>query len=98
MFFLPALLSLRRKKFKIMTALQLNAELFRVMGEVADDKDILRQIIDYVKKLAENKRKRAQEKEKQKTLEQIDHALAQVNLIKEGKIKCIPAEELLNEL
>jgi NADH:ubiquinone oxidoreductase subunit D len=81
-----------------MTALQLNAELFRVMGEVADDKDILRQIIDYVKKLAENKRKRAQEKEKQKTLEQIDHALAQVNLIKEGKIKCIPLEDVLNEL
>lgn len=98
MFFLPALLSLRRKKFKIMTALQLNAELFRVMGEVADDKDILRQIIDYVKKLAENKRKRAQEKEKQKTLEQIDESFAELKQIKLGKAKGIPLEDVLNEL
>ena len=73
-------------------------QLYRVMGEIGDDKDIVSQILDFAKDLAEKKRARLKEKEKQKTLEQIDHALAQVNLIKEGKIKCVPAEEVLNEL
>ena len=73
-------------------------QLYRVMGEIGDDKDIVSQILDFAKDLADKKRARLKEKEKQKTLEQIDHALAQVNLIKEGKIKCVPAEEVLNEL
>jgi len=81
-----------------MTLLQLNMQLYRVMGEIGDDKDIVSQILDFAKDLADKKRARLKEKEKQKTLEQIDHALAQVNLIKEGKIKCVPAEEVLNEL
>jgi len=81
-----------------MTVLQLNMQLYRVMGEIGDDKDIVSQILDFAKDLADKKRARLKEKEKQKTLEQIDHALAQVNLIKEGKIKCVPAEEVLNEL
>ena len=78
-----------------MTVLQLNMQLYRVMGEIGDDKDIVSQILDFAKDLADKKRARLKEKEKQKTLEQIDHALAQVNLIKEGKIKCVPAEEVL---
>ncbi|MBR3713454.1 MAG: hypothetical protein IKM98_09700 [Bacteroidales bacterium] len=78
-----------------MTLLQLNMQLYRVMGEIGDDKDIVSQILDFAKDLADKKRARLKEKEKQKTLEQIDHALAQVNLIKEGKIKCVPAEEVL---
>ncbi|MBR4325146.1 MAG: hypothetical protein IKP73_06435 [Bacteroidales bacterium] len=78
-----------------MTLLQLNMQLYRVMGEIGDDKDIVSQILDFAKDLADKKRARLKEKEKQKKLEQIDHALAQVNLIKEGKIKCVPAEEVL---
>ena len=78
-----------------MTVLQLNMQLYRVMGEISDDKDIVSQILDFAKDLADKKRARLKEKEKQKKLEQIDHALAQVNLIKEGKIKCVPAEEML---
>ena len=78
-----------------MTVLQLNMQLYRVMGEIGDDKDIVSQILDFAKDLADKKRAREKAKEKQKTLEQIDHALAQVNLIKEGKIKCMPAEEVL---
>ena len=70
-------------------------QLYRVMGEIGDDKDIVSQILDFAKDLADKKRARLKEKEKQKKLEQIDHALAQVNLIKEGKIKCVPAEEVL---
>ena len=78
-----------------MTVLQLNMQLYRVMGEIGDDKDIVSQILDFAKDLADKKRARLKEKEKQKTLELIDHALAQVNLIKEGKIKCVPVEEVL---
>lgn len=81
-----------------MTTLQLNAQLLRALGEIADDKDIVKQVLDFVNGFVEKKRQNAQAKQKQKTLEQINHALSQVNMIKEGKIKCRPAEELLNEL
>ncbi len=81
-----------------MTTLQLNAQLLRALGEIADDKDIVKQVLDFVNGFVEKKRLNAQAKQKQKTLEQINHALSQVNMIKEGKIKCRPAEELLNEL
>ena len=35
---------------------------------------------------------------KERTLAEIDHALGQLQQIKEGKLKSISAEELLNEL
>ena len=38
------------------------------------------------------------DKAKRNMLRKLDHALAQVNKIKVGKIKIQPVEELLNEL
>ena len=35
-----------------MTAIQLNAELYRAMGEIADDEALLAKVLKYVKKLA----------------------------------------------
>lgn len=35
-----------------MTAIQLNAELYRAMGEIADDETLLAKVLKYVKKLA----------------------------------------------
>lgn len=38
-----------------MTALELNAELYRAMAEIADDETLLNKVLTYVKKLAEKK-------------------------------------------
>ena len=81
-----------------MTVLQLNMQLYRVMGEIADDKDIVSQILDFAKDLADKKRARLKEKEKQKTLAEINESFAELKQIKLGKAKGIPLEEVLNEL
>ena len=38
-----------------MTALQLNAELFRAMGKIADDETLMKKVLNYVKRLAAKK-------------------------------------------
>ena len=38
-----------------MTALQLNAELFRAMGKIADDETLMKKVLNYVKCLAAKK-------------------------------------------
>ena len=38
-----------------MTALQLNAELYRAMGVIADDESLMEKVLKYVKKLAAKK-------------------------------------------
>lgn len=38
-----------------MTMLQLNAELYRAMGEIADDEALMTKVLKYVKKLAAKK-------------------------------------------
>ncbi|MBO7438188.1 MAG: hypothetical protein II075_05915 [Bacteroidales bacterium] len=81
-----------------MTVLQLNMQLYRVMGEIGDDKDIVSQILDFAKDLADKKRARLKEKEKQKTLAEINESFAELKQIKLGKAKGIPLEEVLNEL
>ena len=39
-----------------MTAIQLNAELFRTMGEIADDETLMAKLLKYAKKLAASKK------------------------------------------
>ena len=38
-----------------MTAMQINAELFRTMGEIADDEGLMMKLLKYAKKLAAKK-------------------------------------------
>ena len=38
-----------------MSVLQLNAELYRAMGEIADDETLLKKVLKYVKKLTAQK-------------------------------------------
>ncbi len=38
-----------------MTALQLNAELYRAMGKIADDETLMKKVLKYVKRLATKK-------------------------------------------
>ena len=81
-----------------MTTLQLNAQLFRALGEIADDKDIVKQVLDFVNGFVEKKRQNAQAKQKQKTLDEINQSFVELKQIKLGKAKGIPLEEALNEL
>ncbi len=39
-----------------MTAIQLNAELFRAMGEIAEDEGLMTKLVKYAKKLAAQKK------------------------------------------
>jgi hypothetical protein len=39
-----------------MTALQINAELFRAMGEIADDETLMAKVLKYVRKLASTRK------------------------------------------
>ena len=47
------------KSVKIMTALQLNAELYRAMGEIADNEKLLAKVLAYVKGLVTTQQKGA---------------------------------------
>ena len=41
----------------IMTAVQMNAELFRAMGEIAEDERLMTRLVKYIKQLAAQKKK-----------------------------------------
>ena len=43
------------KNVRIMTAIEMNAELFRAMGVIADDETLMAKVVKYVKKLAAQK-------------------------------------------
>ena len=60
-FFVRFALSLQRemKSVRIMTALELNAELYRAMGEIADNETLLAKVLAYVKGLVTTQQKRA---------------------------------------
>ena len=44
-----------KQKHKMMTAVQINAELFRTMSEIADDEGLMMKLLKYAKKLAATK-------------------------------------------
>ena len=48
------------KHVRIMTALQLNAELYRAMGDIADNETLLAKVLKYVKSLAPAKTENAE--------------------------------------
>ncbi len=63
-----------------MTALQMNAEFFRAMGEIADDESLVAKVVKYVKKLAAS-RKQADPTlmTKEEFFQRVDEAKAQYN-------------------
>ena len=48
----------RNNNYWIMTALELNAEIYRAMGEIANDKTLLAKVLKYVKGLVPAKKKK----------------------------------------
>ena len=61
-----------------MTALQLNAELYRAMGEIADDETLMKKVLKYVKKLAATKKTDPTLMTKEEFFAQVDEAREQI--------------------
>ena len=80
------------KHVRIMTAIQLNAELFRTMGEIADDETLMAKLLKYAKKLAASKKADPTLMTKEEFFAKLDEAERE---IAEGKgIKMLPNESL----
>jgi uncharacterized short protein YbdD (DUF466 family) len=71
-----------------MTALELNAELYRAMGEIADDETLMKKVLKYVKKLAATKKA-------DPTLMTKEEFFARVDEAKKGpSYRMLPGEDL----
>lgn len=63
-----------------------------------DDNDAMRKLKKYLRKLISESEKEMSKAEKEEVLDSIRQGLIEVRLVKEGKLKSRPVEELLNEL
>ncbi len=63
-----------------------------------DDNDAMRKLKRYLGKLISESEKEMSRAEKEEVLDSIRQGLIEVRLVKEGKLKSRPVEELLNEL
>ena len=80
------------KPVNIMTATQLNVELFRAMGEIADDETLMARVVKYVKKLAAKKKADPTLMTKEEFFARVDEAREQ---IRRGEgIRMLPNESL----
>lgn len=85
----------RRKENRIMTTMELNAELFRQLSIIAEDETLMRKAVKAIRKLAQKKEEENKTEyiSKEEILEGIDAGLKD---LKAGRTR--PAEELLKEL
>ena len=60
-----------------MTALQLNAELYRAMGEIADDETLMAKVLKYVKRLVSTKKNDPTLMTKEEFFAKVDKSRAQ---------------------
>ena len=75
-----------------MTAIELNAELFRTMGEIADDETLMTKLLKYAKKLAASKKADQTLMSEEEFFKRVDEAREE---IRQGKgIKMLPNESL----
>lgn len=63
-----------------------------------DDNDAMMKLKKYLRKLISESEKEMSKTEKEEVLDSIRQGLIEVRLVKEGKLKSRPVEELLNEL
>lgn len=87
--------NLERKEKRIMTTIELTAELFRQLSIIAEDETLMRKAVKALRKLAQQKEEKQEDKyiSKEEILAGIDAGLKDW---KAGKTR--PAEELLKEL
>lgn len=63
-----------------------------------EDKSIIEKVWDILSPTTAEKEQKATSKEKEAIIKNIKAAVKELNLIKEGKLKGIPAKDLLDEL
>ncbi|MBQ4621436.1 MAG: hypothetical protein IJB28_02160 [Bacteroidaceae bacterium] len=93
-----------------MTTMELNAEIFRQLSYIADEKSYMDKVLAYIKKLVKQRESEdhaalsiaAEEPApyytKAEILAGFDEACKDIKLAREGKLEGRPIEELLNEL
>lgn len=94
-----------------MATMDLNAQLLREISAIISDRELTEKTLSFVRSLRRQYRrtvakngkseKREEEEEtigKEELMQMLREGLREVKLIKEGKLKGRPAEELLNEL
>lgn len=89
-------LRLKTKNVRIMTTLELNAQIWRSIAEIADDESLMNQLAKYLKKLAAKKEK---EKEEDETLVTKDEFMASLDRgeeeYRQGKcVRLLPNESV----
>ncbi len=89
MFFQYLLVSFaRNKKIKIMTAMEMNAQILRDMAEIADSEPLMKQLAKYLKKLVAQKKADSALMTKEEFFARVDEA-------KKGPTyKMLPNEDL----
>ena len=93
-----------------MTTMELNAEIFRQLSYIADEKSYMDKVLAYIKELVKQRKNEdnaalsiaAEEPApyytKAEILAGFDEACKDIKLAREGKLEGRPIEELLNEL
>lgn len=77
-----------------MTAIQLNAELFRAMSEIADDENLMAKLLKYAKKLAATKKHDPTLMTEEEFFAKVDKSLEQA---RQGHVHRIESKEELNQ-
>ena len=95
-----------------MSTMSLNADLFRELSYIADDEESMRKVLGYIRKVVAQRRKAIASAPsvvaegavayhpmtKAELIADLIEMCEEVKLIRAGKLKGRPAEELLNEL
>jgi len=78
--------------------IKLQQSVMQDVVSLMDDNDAMRKLKKYLRKLISESEKEMSKAEKEEVLDSIRQGLVEVRLVKEGKLKSRPVEELLNEL
>lgn len=83
---------------KMDETIKLQQSVMQDVVSLMDDNDAMRKLKKYLRKLISESEKEMSKAEKEEVLDSIRQGLVEVRLVKEGKLKSRPVEELLNEL
>lgn len=83
---------------KMDETIKLQQSVMQDVVSLMDDNDAMRKLKKYLRKLISESEKEMSKAEKEEVLDSIRQGLIEVRLVKEGKLKSRPVEELLNEL
>ncbi len=85
-----------------MNALNINAEIMQQLGYIADDEDLMKKVLKYIKRIVSHKEEAATEayvpRTKEEILGSLDQSFKEIKFHSEGKIELKSAYELIDEL